>query len=586
MTIRTMIALAFAAMLGLSACSGSSNGSSSSDDPETSDNGTGDNGGNDNGNGDNGDSSAGGFEFGSGEGEAFEAGVLALGMDTIAADGSTSVTGRLVREDGEPVEEDHEVEFSSACSEADNAEIDTPVTAIEGEFSTTYTDAGCDASDEITAEVEVDGNVLTATATVAIEAANLGSIAFVEAEPDNIGLRGMGGVGRQETSVVTFQVRDEFDNGVANQTVEFSLSTQVGDIQLIGDELVTSGSDGMASVTVKSGTVATPVRVNARIVDTQVGTQSDRITISTGIPEAVGVSLSAEAWNIEALGEDGVTTELTMRLRDRFSNPVVDGTQVQFSTEGGMIEAECLTEDSACSVIWTGQNPRPNDGRSSVLAFMIGEESFIDVDGDGVFGQAEVDAGTLQDTGEPFRDDTESGQFDPGQDGFFFDYDESGERTGPNDRFDGVLCGINEDEAFRDEYCGEPQAPLGAQGVIIMSGSRAYIELTDGAGDIVLPGGSFDIETGALTARVFDINDNPMADGTEITMETDQGEIAFGNTLPIGGGVAAGGNSQTFFFTPERPDEDACGNLLISVESSRGVVTTFEPIEVCEDGTP
>lgn len=585
MTIRILIALAFAALLGLSACSGSSNGGSS-DDPETEDNGTeenGDNGANDD-NGGN-DGTAGSVELGSGEGGDFEAGVLALGMDTIAAGGSTSVTGRLVDVDGDPVDEEHEVEFTSTCIEAGDASIDTPVTTTDGEFSTTYTDDGCNAADEVNAQVQVDGDVLTASATLEVEGAELGSIAFVGAEPDNIGLRGMGGVGRTETSVVTFQARNERGDGVPNQTVAFTLSTEVGDIQLIGDDVVQSDSDGMASVTVKSGTVATPVRVNARIVETQVGTQSDRITISTGIPEADGVSLSAECWNIEALNEDGQQVELTMRLRDRFSNPVVDGTQVQFSAEGGMIDAECLTEGSACSVTWTSQNPRPADGRSSVLAFMIGEESFTDVNGDGVFGQAEVDRGTLRDTGEPFRDDTESGQFDIGQDGFFFDYDESGDWTGPNDRFDGVLCGINEDEAFRDEYCGEPQAPLGAQGVIIMSGSYASIELMDGNGTTVMPGGSFDIDSGSLTARVFDINDNPMACGTEITMETTQGEVAFGNTLPIGGGAAVGGNSQTFFFTGEEPDEDSCGNLLISVETPSGSVTNFAPIEVCEDGT-
>jgi len=586
MKFRVLIALALIAMFALSACN---SGSSSLSDPGNGNDDNGDGGGND-GSGesdDNGDASGAGLIIGSGEGDDFDTGSLALGMPTIATGGSTGVSGRLTDENGDPPQNEHEVHFSSNCLDEELASMESPVTTVNGAFSSTYTAEGCNDSDAITATVEVsdgeESSTLSASATVSIESGELGSVAFVGADPNSIGLRGMGGVGRTETSVVSFQVRDISGAGIAGRDVAFTLSTEVGDIQLL-NETATSDSSGIVSTTVKSGTVAVPVRVNAHIIDTQVGTQSDRITISTGIPTDDGVSFSAEeCWNVEALGVDGVEVQMTVRLRDRFSNPVVDGSQVQFSTEGGMIEAECLTEDSRCSVTWTSQNPRPNNGRSAVLAFLVGEESFTDVNGDGVFGQAEVDADTLRDSGEPFRDDTESGEFDPGQDGFFFDYDNSKDWTGPNGLFDGVLCGINESEAFRNEYCGSTHAPIGAQGMIIMSGSHAYIELSDATGNTLGSGDTFNISNSPLTARVFDINDNPMACGTDLTVNTDVGSIRYGNTVPIGGGGAIGGNSQNFFFTGDEPDELECGFLEISVTTPGGYTTNFEPIQVCDD---
>lgn len=60
-----------------------------------------------------------------------------------------------------------------------------------------------------------------------------------------------------------------------------------------------------------------------------------------------------------------------------------------------------MTTNGSCSVKWTSQAPRPDDMRVSVMAFMQGEESFTDTNGNGVY-----------DSGEFFIDRNLNGVFD------------------------------------------------------------------------------------------------------------------------------------------------------------------------------
>ena len=91
------------------------------------------------------------------------------------------------------------------------------------------------------------------------------------------------------------------------------------------------------------GNVATTVRVTATVVGLSIGTQSDQLTVTTGIPDQDSTSLSIETLNPEAWNRDGIVDTVTIRLSDRFNNPVPNGTAVTFTTEGGQIVSQCLT---------------------------------------------------------------------------------------------------------------------------------------------------------------------------------------------------------------------------------------------------
>jgi len=114
--------------------------------------------------------------------------------------------------------------------------------------------------------------------------------------------------------------------------------------------------------------------------------------------------------NIEGWNLDGITAKVTVRLSDRYNNPVPDNTAVTLHTEGGQIGGSCLTATTllngagVCSVTFVSQNPRPADGRITILATAIGEESFIDNDADGIFNNTDIPL----EIGEPFRNDNEN----------------------------------------------------------------------------------------------------------------------------------------------------------------------------------
>ena len=371
------------------------------------------------------------------------------------------------------------------------------------------------APDVVTATATVSGTVLTATGTITVAAASVGSIQFISATPELIGLQGTGGLGISETSRVIFRVVDSTGGPVSRSDVDFALSTTVGGISL-SPVTATSDANGEAQTVVTSGTVATSVRVNADVVGAvpAIGTQSSVLVVSTGRPDQDSFSWSVTCPNIEALNFDGVENEVTVRLADRFQNPVPDGTAVSFTAEGGSIQSSCQTTTTAtqsgvCTVTWTSADPRPANGRITVLATAIGEKSFVDANGNGTFDSATADSFT--DLGEQFRDDNESGAHDAGE--FFLDFDLSGTYGTGDTFFNGLLCqpGPGSGECATSQVTG-----IGDSGIIIMSGSGAVI-LDDVAGTLAAPG--------TVTFTIGDVNGQPMPAGTEVKLEANNGSI-------------------------------------------------------------
>jgi hypothetical protein len=351
--------------------------------------------------------------------------------------------------------------------------------------------------------------------------------------------------------------------------VTFSASTTVGGLSVT--PTATSDASGNVSAIVTAGTVATPVIVTATVASSpNITTQSSSLTISTGIPTAGSFSLSVDKLNIEGLDYDGAIAKVTVRLADRFSNPVPDGTPVSFQAEGGSIEAQCLTtttesEGGICSVNFRSSNPRPTDGRVSILATAIGEESFTDTDGNGVFNSGGNDASTYTDLGEPWLDLNENNAYNVGEP--FYDFfngtngGASGVRDGGNSKFNGALC----DNA--GNLCGTSKTlGIGARGVIVMSGSEAVITLQNGTLTTVGP---------QVSVLVFDVNDNPMPVGTTVKVEPSSGGVTISGTdtyTVVSNAVAAGVASQnkTLF----KFSVIGTGTLTVTVTSPNGLVTT------------
>ncbi|HVY79365.1 MAG TPA: hypothetical protein VG994_00150 [Steroidobacteraceae bacterium] len=494
------VAVAIAIAGVLAACGGGGDGDSKFKDPGS----TGGSGGNGGGAGaDNGSNTT--VSLGSPAGPSFNPGTMGITSASLSAGGSTGLQVVLQQSDGVLYTESTSVTFNSPCIAQGKATVTSPVVTTTGIASTTYVASGCSGSDVVTATANIGGKQLSATGTINVSPGSIGSIAFVSATPTQIALQGTGGAGRQETSTVIFEVKDSSGGPRADADVTFSLDTNVGGITLT-PTTAKSDAQGRVQTIVNAGTIHTTATVTAKIASPAISTQSSQLTISSGLPDADSFSLAVQCNNVEAWNYDGVVVPVTARLSDRFNNPPPDGTAVTFTAEGGSILSECpggtvatASEGGVCATNWRSSAPKPTDGRVTLLATATGEESFNDVNGDGVFTSVDLfdaDPQQPQDLGEPFRDDNEDGvrqSNEPFLD-FYNQGADLGVWNGPDGKFNGLLC---QDSARCD--AAKKTAGIGASNLIIMSGSTPVVTVYDSSMNPI--GGTISVP--AKTSKTF-----------------------------------------------------------------------------------
>lgn len=359
--------------------------------------------------------------IGFGSGSDFAAGQIGTGIGnaTLSPGGSTTLTVNVVSPTNTLVTNPINITFNSVCVAAGEAilksgdNVINNISTTNGQATITYTANGCVGNDEITASATLGGTTKTAKATLNIAADTIQTVSFIDAIPTLVNLKGTGG---GETSIVRFRVLGGTGAPMKDVDIDFSLSTSVGGLSLTNTTAKTDKA-GYAITTVQAGAVATTVRVTGKARGTEISTQSNQLIVSTGIPDQDSMSLSATqpvpigAWNY-----DGIESQVTIRMADAFNNPPPDGTAVTFTTEGGAIVSGCPTEAGACTVRWVSQAPKPTRnsanntverilcvdalgnpvadsaacaleraGRVTVLATAIGNESFIDSNGNGYY---------------------------------------------------------------------------------------------------------------------------------------------------------------------------------------------------------
>ncbi|MFD2450490.1 Ig-like domain-containing protein [Ideonella paludis] len=255
-------------------------------------------------------------------------------------------------------------------------------------------------SNNDTVTISVVGSTESKSIQIPIGKPAASSLAYVSASPSVIYLKGSGFA---ESSTVTFQVRDSSGNPLPNVPVTLSLVNATGGVTLEGAGIPrNSDSNGQVSGRVVAGTVPTPVRVRAELSsNTSVNTVSSGLSIAVGLPAQQNFSLAQRTINIEGWNYDGTTNSYTIIASDRLGNPVPDDTAINFVTEGGgQIASQAFTKSvqglSSATATFQSSEPRPADGRITVLAYALGEESFLDLNGNNVW-----DGGS---SAEPFQD--------------------------------------------------------------------------------------------------------------------------------------------------------------------------------------
>ncbi len=169
-----------------------------------------------------------------------------------------------------------------------------------------------------------------------------GSIEFVSVQPSNIAVAGTATASKPENALVTFKVKDDKGHAMARELIFFSLTTTTGGIT-VSPLSRESDENGEVTALVKSGTVATSVRVKATSKETSISTLSGNISIEeTPLSESIGsISLSSGSIIVPADGQSQVTVRATVLDKSGDPMPAVD---VNFSTTLGTLSE---------SVAWT-----------------------------------------------------------------------------------------------------------------------------------------------------------------------------------------------------------------------------------------
>ena len=332
-------------------------------------------------------------------------------VPTLGAYGQTSLSLTLVGATiGSPVQ----VTVSSACVTAGKAALSpSKFTATTSTVTLQYRDIGCGAvrvSDSLQAVIDGSGSVTSLS--LPIQAPAVASLAFISSTPETIFLKGSGFT---ESSSIIFEVRDANSSPLPNVNVSLRLLTLTGGVTMDGGTAdVERASDGQGRVTVRvnSGTLPTPVRVAATIVGTSISTVSSNLSVAVGLPSQLNFSLSQGTRNIEGYDIDGTANTYQIIAADRNGNPVPAGTSINFIAEGGQVEAIKQTQIAdgiaRTTARFVSSEPRPVDGRVTISAYALGEESFIDLNGNNAHDSGEP----FQDLGNIFKDRNFDGLFD------------------------------------------------------------------------------------------------------------------------------------------------------------------------------
>lgn len=354
-----------------------------------------------------------------------------------------------------------------------------------------------------------DDNASTATKQVTVAFGTVSSAAasiqYVGADPATINLAGSGNV---TTTQVTFKVLDASGSPAGDGiAVTFTLAQNPGGAAIAPLTATTANGTGQVQTVLSAGTIPGTVVITAAAGS--VSTQSTPIAIAGGKVNFKNFTLACDAYTIAGFEYFGLSNTCTVFAAD-VNGQFVPNNQVTMMTEAGGVPSNIITEPPAsptdadkrgrasfpyqtqcpipvdvapnaddapgrfisadggagrhnplaffnmCHKDPNGSvNPQyetrtvnPRDGKASLVAYTIGEECYIDRNGNGKFDPGEEDLANC-DLGEPYLDENDNGKWDPpcvtnpnacdplipgGEP--FYDYDSNGTWTPPDGKWD------------------------------------------------------------------------------------------------------------------------------------------------------
>ena len=280
----------------------------------------------------------------------------------------------------------------------------------------------------------------------------------------------------------------------------------------------------------------------------------------TGIADQNSFTLAVDKTAVEGANLVGIENTVTIYAADRHNHPVPDDTIVRFLTNGGAIEPQCATAGGVCTVKWNSQDPRPDSGYATIIAYTEGEESFLDLNDNDAFDAGEA----FDDLSEPYIDeiDPQANQYDIGLEEFvdanFNNAFDSGDNVHTGDSCVGDVT-----------VCNRARLLVWDEIWIGMSTSWAVVTF--------LPD-PLDINVNGITQVIIEVRDgygNQMAVDTEVKVEATNGEVD-------GADFTVGNGNVFFVVTYTAPTDPGADILKVTVTSPESKTETlaFLPITV------
>ena len=241
------------------------------------------------------------------------------------------------------------------------------------------------AADTVTVLVEPGQAVTVPAMELALGAGGDGTsgpAASITLAPRSSQSVGVTGTGSTETAQLVFVAKDADNNPVdATHAVDIAVSIIQGPgggefLSPAAPETVRTDEDGEAVVTLTSGTTAGVVQVEtqATVGGRTIRSQPITLVIHGGFPDQEHFGVAPLKRNFPGLVIQGITNQIAATVGDRYGNPVQPGTQVYFTTTGGLIGGSSETDISGEAVVdLMAATPFPNvTGFATVTARTAG----------------------------------------------------------------------------------------------------------------------------------------------------------------------------------------------------------------------
>jgi hypothetical protein len=377
-------------------------------------------------------------------------------------------------------------------------------------------------------------------------------------------------------SVTTFDVL-----GISDATTYYNNATQILGLRDISSGVDFTVNDIAFAVETTDGTDTVTLNANFANANAVINAINAELTTSN-------IVASEYVW----AGASYVLLTSPTRLDIKITNGAGTSTTVaQLGISDGTIFPSRVNSASPRTTNFMAQK---YGGRATISATAIGEESFPDFNGNGLYDNSEKDAflgnngnsgldvnGTSYDLAESFIDYNEDGVFNPdtsaadgervggetgGEQEKFDDFNSSNDFDLKDNQYNGSLCGD------ADNCSSEKSINVRGSLVLVMSGSNPSFVTT-----FPTQGGTINIVsdgTAAAAVTIADFHNQPMPAGTEVKFEAAVGSVKGINTY-IWPNTSYNGGSNFSVTVEGEKDKTISGPLVVTVTTPSGLATSY-----------